>query len=116
MASLIIDDLDNAVNGFGTPVDLFSQLGIATGPAITPVARGAVVSESGVTAGAVALQPGTAGPTGVVWGTAATPTAVPTNTGGGAALNTVGVAGTTHVRALVTTPVAGGKATVVITK
>lgn len=116
MASIIIDDLDNAVNGYGQVVDLTSQLGIATGTGITPVVRGAVVSESGVTAGAVALQPGTAGPTGIVWGAAATPTAVPTSTGGGATLNTVGAAGTTHVRSVVTTPVAGGKATVVITK
>jgi hypothetical protein len=116
MASLIIDDLDNASGGFGQVVDLTSQLGITTGPAITPVVRGAVVSESGVTAGAVALQPGTAGPTGIVWGTAASPTTVPTGTGGGATLATVGVAGTTHVRALVTTPIAGAKATVVVTK
>lgn len=116
MASLLIDDLDNASGGFGAVVDITSQLGLATGLGITPVVRGAVVSESGVTAGAVALQPGTAGPTGIVWGTVATPTAVPTATGGGATLNTVGVSGTTHVRAVVTTPIVGGKATVTITR
>jgi hypothetical protein len=116
MASLLVDDLDNAVGGWGSVVDLTATLGITTGTGITPTVRGAVVSESGVTAGAVALQPGTAGPTGIVWGSVATPTTVPTPNGGASALNTVGVAGTTHVRAVVTTPIVGAKATVLITK
>lgn len=112
--SLIIDDLDNAVNGIGQTVDITGQLGIATGSAITPTVHGGVVGENTITAGAVALQLGVAGVTGVVWSAAGTPVTVVA--GGGATIPAAtGVVGATHARVVVTTPIAGGKATAVVT-
>jgi hypothetical protein len=114
MSTIIVDDLDNAVNGIGQTVDLAAQLGIATGPAITPTVHGAVAGEAGITAGAVALQLGVAGVNGITWSASATPVNVAA--GGGATLTAAtGVVGATHARAIVTTPVAGGKATALVT-
>lgn len=112
--SVLIDDIDNAVAGYGQTVDITSQLGIATGTGITPTVHGGVVGDSGVTAGAVALQPGTAGVSGITWGTVGTPVSV--TAGGGATIPSVGASGTTHVRVVVTTQIAGGKATAIVTR
>lgn len=112
--SIIVNDLDNAVNGIGASVDISSQLGFPTGSAISQTIHGGVVGDSTVTAGAVALQLGIAGPSGVTWGTVGTPVTVVA--GGGATVPAVTLLGATHARVVVTTPIAGGKATVLVTK
>jgi hypothetical protein len=117
MGSIIVDELDNAVNGFGQPVDLFSQLGINSGPAFSNpsvTCHGGVVGETGVTAGQVQLQLGIAGPTGIVWSTLGAATSVVA--GGGATIAApAALAGATHARVIVSTPLAGGKATACVT-
>lgn len=112
--SMLVDDLDQAVAGIGQTVDLSGQLGIATGAALTVTCHGGVVGETGITAGAVALQLGVAGATGITWSAAGTPVAVVS--GGGATIPApTGVLGATHARVVVTTPLVGGKATAIVT-
>ena len=111
--SILVDDLDNAINGYGQIVDITSQLGIATGTGISVTVHGGVVGDSAVTAGAVALQAGTAGPTGITW--AAHGSTVNVTAGGGATIPSVSGSGYTHARVVVTTPVTGGKATALVT-
>lgn len=114
--SILVDDLDNAVDGIGQTVDLAAQLGIACGPSAgnpTVTCHGGVVGETGITAGQVRLQLGTAGPTGIVWSTLGT--AVSVTAGGGATIPApAGLAGATHARVLVSTTIVGGKATAVV--
>jgi hypothetical protein len=115
--SVAIDDLDNAVGGYGSVVDLASQLGIACGPAAgnpSVTCHGGVVGETGITAGAVQLQLGTAGATGIVWSTLGSATTV--TAGGGATISAPSaLAGATHARVVVSTPIVGGKATAIVT-
>jgi hypothetical protein len=109
--SVVVDDISNAVAGTGVTVDLANQLGIVTGGSVT--CHGGVVGETGVSAGAVALQLGVAGPTGIVWSPLGTPVSVPS--GGGATIPApTAVAGATHARVVVTTTLAGGKCTAVV--
>jgi len=110
-SSIVVDDLSNAVAGFGQTVGLADQLGIATGGSVT--CHGGVVGETGVSAGAVALQLGVAGATGITWQTAGTPVSVPS--GGGATIPAPSaVSGATHARVVVTTAVVGGKCTAIV--
>lgn len=111
---MIYDDLDNATGGYGQAIDLYTQLGIAVGPTVTPTAYGAVVGESTVTAGAVALQYGIVSQTTgeITWQSPGEPVTVPAHSA--AAVAGTSVEGATHVRMVVTTPVVGGKATSVV--
>jgi len=112
VTSIAVDDLDNAVNGYGATVDLASQLGIVTGGSVT--CHGGVVGETGITAGAVQLQLGIAGATGIVWSTLGSATTV--TAGGGITISApAALAGATHARVVVSTPIVGGKATAIIT-
>ncbi|HUN38478.1 MAG TPA: hypothetical protein VMU95_41335 [Trebonia sp.] len=110
--SVAIDDLDNAVGGYGAVVDLASQLGITVGGSVT--CHGGVVGESGITAGAVALQLATVVAGVPTWQAAGTPVSV--TAGGGATIPAPSaVAGAVLARVVVTTPIVGGKATAIIT-
>lgn len=121
MTSIAVDDLDNAVSGYGQTIDLASQLGISCGPIAgnpTVTCHGGVVGETGITAGQVQLQLGIAGAGGITWSTSGggVGTATSVTAGGGATIAApAGLAGATHARVAVTTPIVGGKATAVIT-
>lgn len=116
MSSVLIDDLDSAVDGIGAVVDLASQLGIACGPAASNpsvTCHGGVVGETGITAGQVRLQLGTAGASGITWSTLGT--AVSVVAGGAATIPApTALAGATHARVLVSTTIVGGKATAIV--
>lgn len=113
--SFIIDDIANAVNGYGKSVDINSEFGITTGPAVSVTVHGGIVCETGVTGGTVALQLGIAGASGIVW---QTPGTAVTAVAGTAVTVTAptSVAGATHARLVVVTPITGGKITGVICK
>jgi hypothetical protein len=108
--SLIIDDLDNAVGGYGQTVDLASQLGLT---AAQPVVYGAVIPDSQVTGGAVQLQYGAAGASGITWTNFPSPVSVSAHTP--ATVGPVTGVNAQYVRFVVTTPITGGKVTGVIT-
>lgn len=108
MSTQIVDDLSNAIGGFGRTVDVAAELG--NGVIVIPHA--VAVAESTVTAGAVQLQSGVAGAGGVTWTNVGA--AVSLVAGTGVTLNSPGAA-VALIRAVVTTPVAGGKCTAVIT-
>jgi hypothetical protein len=114
VTSIAVDDLDNAVNGYGATVDLAAQLGIVVGTGISVTCHGGVVGETGVSAGAVQLQLGIAGATGIVWSTLGSAASV----GSGTATTMsapAALSGATHARVVVSTPIVGGKATAIIT-
>lgn len=104
----MIDDLQSATAGVGATVDVASALG--NGSPVIP--HGVAVAESSVTAGAVQLQTGVATASGITW----TAVAAGQNlvAGTGVTLTAPG-APAAFIRAVVTTPVVGGKVTVVIT-
>lgn len=108
MSTIMVDDLSSATAGVGATVDVASTLG--NGSPVIPHA--VAVAESGVTAGAVQLQSGVAGAGGITW----TAVAAGQNlvAGTGVTLTAPGGA-VAFIRAVVTTPVVGGKVTVVIT-
>lgn len=108
MSTQVVDDLSGASAGFGRTVDVAGELG--NGVAVNP--RGVAVAESTVTAGAVQLQSGVASAIGIAWTNVGA--AVSLVAGTGVTLNNPG-APVAFVRAVVTTPVVGGKCTVVIT-
>lgn len=108
MTTQQIDDLANANNGIGSTVDVASLLG--NGVAVIP--KAVAVAESSVTAGAVQLQTGVNSATGITWTAVAAGQAV--NPGAGLNVTAPG-APAAFVRAVVTTPIVGGKVTVVIT-
>jgi hypothetical protein len=108
--SQIVDDLSSAVAGYGRTVDLASELGLT---ATQPVVYGAVVPDSQVTGGAVQLQYGTASATGVTWTSFGAPVSVSAHTP--ATVGPVTGVNAQYVRFVVTTPIAGGKVTGILT-
>ena len=102
MSSIIVDDLDNALNGYGQTVDFAAQLG--NGSTLIPVFT--VVADSKVTAGSVIAQTGVAGAAGITWTDVSTATSVVA--GSGTTITAPGVA-CAFARIRVTTPIAGGK-------
>jgi hypothetical protein len=108
MSTQVVDDLTNAANGIGRTIDVAAELG--NGSAVIP--HGVAVAESTITAGAVQLQSGTASAAGIAWTNVGSPASL--NAGQGANLTSPGGA-VAFIRAVITTPVAGGKCTVVIT-
>lgn len=114
MSTLAFNDLDNATNGYGAPIDLASEFGIAVGPALSVTCHGGVVGETGVTAGAVQLQLGIAGAGGIVWSTLGSAATV--SSGAATTMSApAALAGATHARVVVSTPIVGGKATAIVT-
>lgn len=108
MSTQVVDDLSGAINGIGRTIDVAAELG--NGVAVVP--HGVAVAESTVTAGACQLQSGVASASGIAWTNVGA--AVNLVAGTGVTLNVPGGA-VAFVRAVVTTPVAGGKCTVVVT-
>jgi|HubBroStandDraft_2_1064218.scaffolds.fasta_scaffold129620_2 hypothetical protein len=108
--STILDDLSSAVNGYGRTVDIASELGLT---AAQPVVYGQVIPDSQVTGGAVQLQYGTASASGITWTNFGSPVTVSAHTP--ATVGPVTGVAATLVRFVVTTPIAGGKVTGIIT-
>ena len=108
--SILIDDLDSAIGGYGQTVDLASQLGLT---AAQPVVYGAVIPDSQVTGGAVQLQYGTAGANGITWTNFGSPVSLSAHTP--ATVGPVTGVNAQYVRFMVTTPITGGKATGIVT-
>lgn len=104
----MIDDLSNAVGGIGQTVDTAALLG--TGTTVRPFAT--AIAEGGVTAGSCQLQSGVASAAGITWTNEGS--AQNLSAGAAVALNRPAAA-VAFIRAVVVTPVAGGKCTVVIT-
>jgi hypothetical protein len=108
LSTIQVEDITNAANGTGSAIDVASVLGNGS----TVIPKAVVIAESSVTAGAVQLQSGVSGPGGIAWTAVGSPTAL--SAGAGVALTAPGAA-VAFVRAVVTTPVTGGKCLVVIT-
>ncbi len=108
MSTQVVDDLSNASNGIGRTVDVAAELG--NGVTVNP--HGVAVSESTITAGSCQLQSGVASAAGITWSNVGSAQNLVAGTG--VTLNNPG-APVAFVRAVVVTPVAGGKCTVVIT-
>jgi len=108
VSSIIVDDLSNASNGIGQTVDTAAQLG--SGTTVRPFAT--AIAEGSVTGGSCQLQSGVASASGITW----TNEGSAQNLSAGAAVALTRPAGAVaFIRAVVATPVAGGKCTVVIT-
>ena len=108
MSSILVDDLSNAVGGIGRTVDTAAQLG--SGVTVRPFAT--AIAEGSVTAGACQLQSGVASASGITW----TNEGSPVSLSAGAAVALTRPAGAVaFIRAVVTTPVVGGKCSVIIT-
>lgn len=108
MSTQVVDDLSNAAGGFGRTIDVASELG--NGVAVIPHAT--AVAESTITAGAVQLQSGVASAAGITWTNVGSP--VNLVAGQGVLLTSPGGA-VAFIRAVITTLLAGGKCTVVVT-
>jgi len=108
MSTIQVDDLTNASGGIGSTVDVAALLGNG----VTVIPKAVAVAESGVTAGAAQLQSGVASGAGIAWTAVGSPTNL--SAGAGVSLTAPGAA-VAFIRAVITTPVAGGKCTVVIT-
>jgi len=108
--NIIVDDLDNAVSGYGQTVDIAAQLGLT---ATQPVVYGAIVPDSKITAGAVQLQYGTGGAAGITWTSFGSPTSLSANTP--ATVGPITGVNAQFARFVITTPLAGGKCTGLIT-
>lgn len=107
MSTQVVDDLSSAANGIGRTVDVAGELG--NGSAV--VVHGVVVAESTVTSGAAQLQSGVASAAGIAW----TNVGSPQNLSAGAGVTLTSTGATSFARAVITTPVVGGKCTVILT-
>jgi hypothetical protein len=108
MSTQIVDDLSNAVGGYGRTVDVAAELGNG----VNVIPHAVAVAESAVSAGAVQLQSGVAGAGGITWTNVGA--AVNLSGGAGVTLNGPGAA-VALIRAVITATVVGGKCVVVIT-
>jgi hypothetical protein len=107
MSTQVVDDLSSAANGIGRTVDVAGELGNGAAAAV----HGVAVAESTVTAGSAQLQSGVSSASGITWTNVGSPVSLVAGTG----VTLTATGSTSFARAIVVTPVAGGKCTIVLT-